>query len=114
MPEREPVFTMAIAAQLTRMHPQTLRKYERAGLISPSRSSGSQRLYSEADVGRLRRIHHLVDERGLNIAGLALAFAMLDRLDAVDPDAGPAELRIAIDEARGSASREKNGNDPPT
>jgi MerR family transcriptional regulator/heat shock protein HspR len=91
---------MAVAARLTRMHPQTLRKYERAGLVSPRRSTGDQRLYSEADVDRLHRIHYLVDVRGLNVAGLEMALAIADRLDAVRLDASPAELRAAIDDAR--------------
>jgi MerR family transcriptional regulator/heat shock protein HspR len=99
MDERDAVYTMAVAARLTRMHPQTLRKYERAGLLTPSRQAGNQRLYSEADVRRLRRIHYLVEERGLNIAGLDLALAMSDRLDAVGPDATRVEMRTAIDAA---------------
>ena len=80
------------------MHPQTLRKYERAGLITPSRQSGNQRLYSEADVQRLRRIRYLVEVRGVNIAGLELALGMADRLDAVESDATRAELQDAIGE----------------
>lgn len=101
MDQPEGVYTIAVAARLTRMHPQTLRKYERAGLVRPSRPSGNQRLYSEADVRRLDRIRYLVEERGLNVAGLELALAMLDRLEAVGPDASRDELRAAIDEATG-------------
>jgi MerR family transcriptional regulator/heat shock protein HspR len=96
MDEHDGVYTMAVAARLTGMHPQTLRKYERAGLIRPSRQRGNQRLYSDADVRRLRRIQYLVDERGLNVAGLELALAMSDRLDDLDPDATRAELQSAI------------------
>ncbi|HEX5013846.1 MAG TPA: MerR family transcriptional regulator [Candidatus Limnocylindrales bacterium] len=99
MDQHEGLYTMAVAARLTRMHPQTLRKYERAGLVRPSRPSGNQRLYSEADVRRLDRIRYLVDVRGLNVAGLELVLAMLDRLEAVGPDAPRGELRAAIDEA---------------
>lgn len=90
---------MAVAARLTRMHPQTLRKYERAGLLTPSRQAGNQRLYSEAEIQRLCRIRYLVEERGLNVAGLEMALAMTDRLDALGPDATRAEMRTAIDEA---------------
>jgi DNA-binding transcriptional MerR regulator len=93
------VYTMAVAARLTGMHPQTLRKYERAGLLTPARQTGNQRLYSAAEIDRLRRIRYLVEERGLNIAGLELALAMTDRLDAVGPDATDADMRIAIDDA---------------
>ena len=99
MDESDGLYTMAVASRLTEMHPQTLRKYERAGLIRPSRQSGNQRLYSEADVRRLRRIRYLVEARGVNIAGLELALRMADRLDAVGSDATRAELQDAIDQA---------------
>jgi MerR family transcriptional regulator/heat shock protein HspR len=97
--ERDGVYTMAVAARLTGMHPQTLRKYERAGLVIPSRQTGNQRLYSSADIQRLRRIRYLVEVRGINIAGLELALAMSDRLDAVGADPTQAELQSAVDDA---------------
>ena len=97
--DREPVYTIAVAARLTRMHPQTLRKYERAGLLTPARSAGSQRFYSLADVERLRRIQYLVEVRGLNVAGVEMALGMTDRLDATQRDVTAAELWAAIDEA---------------
>jgi MerR family transcriptional regulator/heat shock protein HspR len=109
--EREAVYTMAVASRLTGMHPQTLRKYERAGLIRPSRQRGNQRLYSDADVRRLRRIQYLVEERGLNIAGLELTLAISDRLDGVGPDATRAEMQIALDEV-GGMSRDADGVAP--
>ena len=100
MNAQEPLYTMSVAARLTGMHPQTLRKYERAGLITPARPSGNQRLYSEADIERLRRIQHLVDERGVNVAGLELALAMSDRLDEIESEASVADMRTGIKEAR--------------
>jgi MerR family transcriptional regulator/heat shock protein HspR len=96
---------MAVASRLTGMHPQTLRKYERAGLVKPSRQAGNQRLYSPADVHRLRRIRYLVEVRGVNIAGLALALEMADRLDALGSDPTRAELQAAVDQV-GDMSRE--------
>jgi MerR family transcriptional regulator/heat shock protein HspR len=62
------------------MHPQTLRKYERIGLVRPSRTMGMLRLYSEEDVARLRLIKHLVVEMGLNLAGVQLALRLFNRL----------------------------------
>ena len=91
------LYTMAVASRITGMHPQTLRKYERAGLIKPARQSGNQRLYSEEDVRRLRRIRYLVEERGMNIAGLELTLRMADRLDALGPEPSRAELQAAVD-----------------
>jgi MerR family transcriptional regulator, heat shock protein HspR len=99
MGESDGLYTMAVASRLTGMHPQTLRKYERAGLLTPARQAGNQRLYSEADIRRLRRIQYLVDVRGVNVAGLELALAMSDRLDAAGSNATHAELQTAIDEA---------------
>ena len=62
------------------MHPQTLRKYERAGLVRPSRTVGMLRLYSEEDIVRLRLIKHLVGEMGLNLAGVEVALAMFNQM----------------------------------
>jgi MerR family transcriptional regulator, heat shock protein HspR len=97
--KRDGVYTIAVASRLTGMHPQTLRKYERAGLLTPSRHAGNQRLYSVADVERLRRIRYLVEVRGLNVAGVTVTLAVSDRLDAAGPDATRAELQQALDDA---------------
>jgi MerR family transcriptional regulator, heat shock protein HspR len=76
----EPVFVISVAARLLEMHPQTLRKYEREGLIAPSRTSGNLRLYSDRDIARLRQVKYLVEERGLNLAGVQLALEVTRRL----------------------------------
>ena len=99
MENNEPLYTMAVAARLTGMHPQTLRKYEKAGLLTPKRPSGNQRLYSETDIERLRRIQFLVEEKGVNIAGLELALGMTDRLDRLTSDSSQADMQSAIDDA---------------
>jgi MerR family transcriptional regulator, heat shock protein HspR len=65
-----PLFMISIAAELAEMHPQTLRLYERKGLIRPKRSTKHTRLYSMDDVERLRRIQQLTSETGLNLAGV--------------------------------------------
>ena len=62
------------------MHPQTLRKYERVGLVQPSRTVGMLRLYSEEDIARLRLIKHLVGDLGLNIAGVQLALELFNHM----------------------------------
>jgi MerR family transcriptional regulator/heat shock protein HspR len=78
MPQRfsEPLFVISVAARLVEMHPQTLRKYEREGLIAPSRTSGNLRLYSDEDIERLRQVKYLVEQRGLNLAGVQLALEL--------------------------------------
>ena len=66
--EGDGVYTIAVASRLTGMHPQTLRKYERLGLVRPARTVGSMRLYSRGEIERLRFIKRLVDESGVNLA----------------------------------------------
>ncbi len=75
-----PVFMISVAAELAEMHPQTLRMYERRGLIRPKRSLKSTRLYSLDDVERLRRIQQLVGECGLNLAGVERVLQMEEQL----------------------------------
>jgi MerR family transcriptional regulator, heat shock protein HspR len=69
------VFMISVAAELAEMHPQTLRMYEARGLITPQRSAGRTRLYSQADVERLRRIQQMTEE-GLNLAGVETVLEM--------------------------------------
>ncbi|HEV2072212.1 MAG TPA: MerR family transcriptional regulator [Thermomicrobiales bacterium] len=85
MPQRfsEPLFVISVAARLVEMHPQTLRKYEREGLIAPSRTSGNLRLYSDQDIEQLRQVKYLVEERGLNLAGVQLALDLTRELQAL-------------------------------
>ena len=70
------VFMISVAAELAEMHPQTLRMYEARGLIEPKRSPKGTRLYSQADVDRLRRIQEMTTEWGMNLAGVEKVFAM--------------------------------------
>lgn len=87
----EPLFVISVAARLLNMHPQTLRKYEREGLIAPSRTSGNLRLYSDRDIERLRQVKYLVEQRGLNLAGVQLALALTHRLRDLRDVLGEAE-----------------------
>lgn len=68
--ENEPCFTISVVAKLVGVHAQTLRYYEREGLVSPSRSSGNIRLYSTSDISRIREIKEWMDDLGLNLAGV--------------------------------------------
>ena len=76
----EGVYIISVAARILEMHPQTLRKYERAGLVRPSRTVGMLRLYSEEDIARLRLIKHLVGDLGLNLAGVQLMLQLFNRM----------------------------------
>ncbi len=78
--QMEGVYIISVAARILDMHPQTLRKYERLGLIRPGRTLGMLRLYSTEDIRKLRLIRHLSDEMGLNLAGVEFALAAVQNL----------------------------------
>ncbi|MDV6373645.1 heat shock protein transcriptional repressor HspR, fused homodimer type [Deinococcus arenicola] len=80
-PKDRPVYVISIAAELVDMHPQTLRLYERKQLISPGRSSGKTRLYSERDIEHLREIRRLTQELGVNLAGVEEIMRLRHELD---------------------------------
>ena len=75
------VYMISVAAELAGMHPQTLRIYEARGLITPKRSAGKTRLYSQEDVDRLRRIQELTSEIGMNLAGVEKVFELEEQLE---------------------------------
>jgi MerR family transcriptional regulator, heat shock protein HspR len=80
--ESQPVYMIGVAAQLCGVHPQTLRQYERIGLVVPSRVGAKNRLYSESDISRVRRIQRLTQEMGVNLAGVELILRLLDEMEA--------------------------------
>jgi MerR family transcriptional regulator/heat shock protein HspR len=79
--EQRGVFMISVAAELAAMHPQTLRMYESRGLIEPKRSPKGTRLYSQADVERLRRIQEMTTELGLNLAGVERVLELEEQLE---------------------------------
>jgi MerR family transcriptional regulator/heat shock protein HspR len=80
MMDDSPRYIISVAADLVGMHPQTLRIYEQKGLVRPKRTAGNTRLYSEADLERLRTIQRLTTELGLNLAGVEVVLRMEDQL----------------------------------
>ena len=76
----KPLYMISVAAELTGMHPQTLRVYESKGLVNPKRSGGNTRLYSRADIERLELINQLTDE-GINLAGVMRILDMKERAE---------------------------------
>jgi MerR family transcriptional regulator, heat shock protein HspR len=106
MEQTNGVYIMRVASMLTGMHPQTLRKYERAGLLEPSRCK-KLRMYSDEDILRLRIIKHLVDDMGLNLAGVRIALKIHDtvlnikaQLTSVDLNANRRKLLLnSLDES---------------
>ncbi len=82
----EPAFVISVVARMVGMHAQTLRSYERVGLVSPSRSRGNIRLYSQRDVERLRQIQRLIGDLGLNLAGVEVIFRLRERIAALETE----------------------------
>ena len=78
--EDEPCYVISIAARMVGMHAQSLRHYERLGLVRPSRSRGRVRLYSQADIERLRHIQRLVNDLGVNLAGAEVVIRLNERI----------------------------------
>ncbi len=79
------LFLISVAAEMLGMHPQTLRKYERLGLIQPTRTVGSMRVYSREEMERLRAIKHLVEESGINLAGVQRLLAVAEVMQRIRP-----------------------------
>ena len=105
------VFMISVAAELAEMHPQTLRMYEQRGLISPQRSPKGTRLYSQADVDRLRRIQELTCELGMNLAGVERVFELESQIERMQQrvraleakaEALAAEMEAELEEVRRS------------
>jgi MerR family transcriptional regulator/heat shock protein HspR len=84
--DQQPVYMIGVAAQLCGVHPQTLRQYERLGLVVPARVGAKNRLYSEIDIKRVRRIQHLTQDMGVNLAGVELILRLLDDMDQIRAD----------------------------
>lgn len=84
--ENQPVYMIGIAARLCQVHPQTLRQYERLGLVIPARVGAKNRLYSERDIHRVRRIQRLTQGLGVNLAGVEIILRLLDEMEETRKD----------------------------
>ena len=91
MYREEPLYYISVVARMVNLHPQTLRHYERLGLLQPTRTEGNVRLYSPRDVERVRKICRLSDELGVNLAGVDIILNLLDRVE---------ELQEELDQVR--------------
>lgn len=91
----QPLYTIGVAAQLAGLHEQSLRMYERRGLVTPRRSKGNIRLYSAEDIDQIRFIRRLVDDLGVNLAGVEVIIQMRRQL--LDAQAALAELRSELE-----------------
>jgi MerR family transcriptional regulator/heat shock protein HspR len=115
MMDDRPRYMISVAADLVGMHPQTLRVYESKGLIRPKRTGGNTRLYSEADLERLRLIQTLTGDLGLNLAGVEQVLELQDEVQRMrrQLDRMQREMRNAIDEVHRQYRRDLVPWKPP-
>lgn len=98
----EPVYLISVVAKILDIHPQTLRQYERENLISPSRSNGRIRLYSQRDIDRIKLILRLTRELGVNLAGVDIILRLKENVD--DMETEIAELRYELSKSTNNHS----------
>lgn len=94
----EPVYLISVVAKILNIHPQTLRQYEREGLIEPGRTMGKMRLYSQRDIDRIKIILRLTRELGVNLAGVDIILRLKDKLDELDTENN--NLKVEIDKLK--------------
>jgi len=98
----EPVYLISVVATMLDIHPQTLRQYEREGLVEPSRTQGRMRLYSQRDIDRMKLILRLTRQMGVNLAGVDIALKLKEQID---------EMQKEIDQLREELSKvNRNGS----
>jgi MerR family transcriptional regulator/heat shock protein HspR len=96
VPEERAVYIISVAAELAGVHPQTLRIYERKGLLRPKRTSGNTRRYSDRDIERLRLIQQLTQQQGVNLAGVKLIMEMQAEIEALRERVGELERQLRL------------------
>lgn len=100
----EPVYLISVVAKVLCIHPQTLRQYEREGLVEPNRTDGRMRLYSQRDIDRIKMILRLTRDLGVNLAGVDVILQLKEKLD---------ELEQTVDELRSQVSELENRGQVP-
>jgi MerR family transcriptional regulator/heat shock protein HspR len=101
--EETPVYVISVAAQLSGLHPQTLRQYDRLGLVSPDRTAGRGRRYSARDIEQLREVQRLSQEEGINLAGIKRIIELENQVAALQSRV--AELQLALETAASAAAQ---------
>lgn len=107
--EERAVYVISVAADLAGVHPQTLRIYERKGLLSPQRTPGNTRRYSDRDVEQLRQIQRLTQDEGVNLAGVRIIMDMQRRLEEAQAQLERARRRMAEAERQAEDLADRQG-----
>ena len=105
----EPCFVISVAARMVGVHAQTLRYYERVNLIWPSRTGGRQRLYSVADINRLRRIKTLTEDMGVNLAGAEVALKLMIHVEQLEAEVKKLNEQLRILRSKSSSPNDRRG-----
>lgn len=109
----EPVYNIGVAARMVDLHPQTLRHYEKLGLVQPARSSGGNRRYSQQDIARLRQINGLIEDLGVNLAGVEVILRMSRQIEELQQALAGVEERIQVEiERRRTMLEDRQGRLP--
>lgn len=94
----EPVYMISVVAKILNIHPQTLRQYEREGLVEPGRTEGKMRLYSQRDIDRIKTILRLTREMGVNLAGVDIILRLKEEMESMELEIG--QIREALSRTR--------------
>ncbi len=115
IPRDEPVFSISIVSRMVGIHQQTIRSYERIGLIKPSRSPGNTRVFSQRDVERLQRVLSLMNDLGVNLAGVEVVLRMSSQIEELQRELRETrgDLGLAIEELRRLSGAPEEGQRPP-
>ena len=110
--DNEPCYVISVAAKMVGLHQQTLRYYERAGVIEPSRSRGKIRLYSQSDIARLRQIQQLINDFGVNLAGAEVILKLRDHIAHLEDEMEVMRQQLAAARPDARSARAKSGGTP--
>lgn len=113
VPPHEPVFQISVVSRMVGIHQQTIRSYERLGLLNPARSSGNTRLFSHADVERLQQVVRLVNDLGINLAGVEVILRLSRQIEALQQELAQArrERDEALEGRRPSTGERERGSE---
>ncbi len=104
----EPVYLISVVAKVLSIHPQTLRQYEREGLVEPSRTEGRMRLYSQKDMDRIKMILRLTRELGVNLAGVDIVLQFKEQIDALEEEIEELKQELFAIKKQGTIDQDKN------
>ena len=104
----EPVYLISVVAKVLSIHPQTLRQYEREGLIEPSRTEGRMRLYSQKDIDKIKMILRLTRDLGVNLAGVDIVLQFKEQIDELEAEVDRLKKELAALKKQGTIENSKS------